>query len=192
MEAKNEVTTVNTKNNVSNTIHVTKSRKPLAKKAKKNKIITKIGTTGTRIAKALGLIVTVFTIWGIIKTYTTKNIAGKWKLKFVVEKCNHVVYIGESHTQITVFSQIDKAIEGNGEKWDYNGKQLPFDMHRKIEYKGTVDGSEFKAIYVLHGRDRDSEGHISVTISPDGKTLKGTYSGTIGNDSGPVTGERID
>jgi hypothetical protein len=162
------------------------------KKENKNSVVKKIGSTGNKIIAVLGFIVTISTCWGIYKSYSTKDISGKWKLKFVVNKCNHKEYIGESHTQITVFNQTDKAIAGKGEKWDYNGKPLPFDMHRKIEYVGTIEGNKLHAMYVLHGRDRDSEDSISVVVEDDGKTMKGTYTGTIGNDSGPVTGERID
>lgn len=81
-----------------------------------------------------------------------------------------------------MFTQSDKNITGKGEKWEYNGEMLPYDKHRKIEYTGTLEGSELNAIYVLHGLEHDSEGSISATISDDGKTLNGTYYGTIGND----------
>jgi hypothetical protein len=161
-------------------------------KRHKKSFFNKIGNTGKIIAGMLGFIIAISTCWQLYKTYSTKNISGKWKLKFVVEKCNHKAFIGENHTQITMFSQTDKTIIGKGEKWEYNGKILNFDMHRKIEYTGAIDGSKLNAIYVLHGRDRDSEGNILVTVSNDGRKMEGTYSGTIGNDSGTVTGERMD
>ncbi|HKC69293.1 MAG TPA: hypothetical protein VKG26_13740 [Bacteroidia bacterium] len=183
----------NTNNSADNAgVRAKQPRKPRAKKTKKNKLFAHVSTTGKAISWILGLAVAAYTCWTMYKSMSTKNIAGKWKLKFVVEKCNHTAFIGESHTQITMFSQLDKAIEGKGEKWEYNGKPLDFDMHRKIEYKGNIEGNKLEAMYVLHGLERDSEGHISVVISDDGKTLTGTYSGTIGNDSGPVTGERMD
>ena len=167
-----------------------KKRKP-TKKSKKF-FTTKTKTTLSIIGGILSVIVTLFGLHEAYKKFTTPNISGKWKLKFVVNKCNHKEFVGDSHTQITVFNQTDKAITGKGEKWEYNGKPLSFEMHRKVEYAGTIEGNKLKAIYVLHGRDRDSEGSISVVVEDDGKTIKGTYSGTIGNDSGPVTGEKID
>jgi hypothetical protein len=156
------------------------------------RLFVKIGKTGKRITAVLAFITAVFGCWGIYKSYSTKDISGKWNLKFVVQKCNHKEYVGDVITQMTVFSQSDKNITGKGEKWTYRGEMLPFDQHRKIEYNGTIEGKEFRAIYVLHGLERDSEGSIVVTIGNDGKTMEGTFSGTIGNDSGIITGERMD
>jgi hypothetical protein len=156
------------------------------------RLFVKIGKTGKRVTAILGLITAVFACIGICKSLMTKNISGKWNLKFVVQKCNHKEYIGDEHTQMTVFTQSNENVSGKGEKWTYRGEMLPFSQHRKIEYNGTVEGKEFRAIYVLHGLERDSEGSIVVTIGNDGKTMEGTFSGTIGNDSGIITGEKID
>lgn len=156
------------------------------------RLFVKIGKTGKRVTAVLGLIIATFTCIGIYKSFTTKNISGKWNLKLVTQKCNHREYIGDEHTQMTVFTQSDNNVTGKGEKWTYRGRMLPFNMHRKIEYDGTINGKEFRAIYVLHGLERDSEGSIVMTIGSDGKTMEGTFSGTIGNDSGIITGEKID
>lgn len=100
--------------------------------------------------------------------------------------------MGETHTQKVFFTQSEADIEGHGEKCEYNGQLLPFDAHRKLEYKGSIDEDELKATYVLHGLKRVSEGMIHLIISSDGKSLEGRFSGTAGETAGTVTGERID
>lgn len=154
------------------------------------KTIEKIGKIGKPAAAVLGFAIALFTAWGIIKTQTTKNIGGEWYLEFKVEKSSYLPYIGETHTQKVYFIQTDKTVTGDGEKWEYNGKLLPFDAHRKLEYHGSVDGSKFRAKYVMHGLKRISEGMIDVII--DGEELSGTFSGTAGESSGMVTGKKIE
>jgi len=150
----------------------------------------------TRAQKTISGIITLFLgVVGVVawyKTCTIKDISGKWYLKFTNEKSSYAHYIGETHTQKGFFNQDDDKISGRAEKWEYNGKYLPAEMHRKLEYAGTVNGNELYATYVLHGLKRDSEGYIKVIISADGKTMKGIFSGTAGETSGIVSGVRED
>ena len=126
-----------------------------------------------------------------IKQFTTKNIAGEWYLKFTVVSTSYKPYVGDIHTQKLFLTQSDKNITGEGEKWEYNGKLLPFDSHRKVEYIGTIDGSEFKATYKLFGKLRESSGTICLKVSSDGKSVEGTFSGSAGDAKGTVTGDKI-
>lgn len=152
--------------------------------------IAKIGKTGKRVTAIFSFITAFFAVWALIKVYTRKEVTGEWYVEFKVEKSSYRPYIGESHTQKIYFTQTDASVRGKAEKWEYNGKLLKFDMHRKLEYEGAIDGSILKATFVLHGRDRDSEGIICVEISGDGKTMTGTFSGTAGTTFGTVKGER--
>jgi hypothetical protein len=166
------------------------------KKAREKSTITKtfakIGKAGKRIRAILGFVATVFGGWGIYKTITTKDVSGKWRLTFTVEKCQHKAYIGDKIVQETVFIQNEKSVTGKGEKTEYRGEYLASDQHRHIEYTGVIEGKQLNAAYVLHGLKRDTEGNIKVTISSDGKTMSGTFTGTIADDSGTVTGEKLD
>lgn len=156
------------------------------------KTILKISKTGKIITAILTFFLASIGTWTAINQYQTKNISGGWNLKFTNESSSYKPYIGETHTQKVYFTQSDQDITGEGEKWEYNGKYLQADMHRKIEYKGTIDGCECKATYVLFGKLRESCGNVCLKISSDGKSLQGTFSGTAGNTKGNITGEKID
>ena len=151
--------------------------------------IVKIGKTGKRVAAILSFIIALFTIWGIYEKYSTKDITGLWHIEFTVISSTKKSYIGETHTQRVYFKQSESDIEGKGEKWDYNGKPLPYDQHRKLEYSGTIKGKVLKAVYVLHGLLRETEGAIEVVF--DGDKLEGTFTGTAADSKGTVKGEKL-
>ncbi|MES2762037.1 MAG: hypothetical protein V4677_07520 [Bacteroidota bacterium] len=155
-------------------------------------IFEKLGKTGTAISVFLGIVAAVITCWQAYKIYSRHNIAGAWKLKFVVVSSSYKAYEGDIHTQRVSFCQNECEISGDGEKWEYNGELLDFDKHRKLEYKGALDDDCLKATYKLFGKLRESSGDIVVTLSEDGKKMKGTFIGTAADSRGTVEGERID
>lgn len=65
-------------------------------------------------------------------------------------------------------------------------------MHRILDYDGTINGSELRARYVLQGERRQSFGDICVEISSNGKTMKGTFTGTAANAAGTVEGFKME
>ncbi len=148
--------------------------------------VVKIGKTGKRITAILGFFLAIFSAWGVYQKFATKDIGGKWHLEFKVEKSSYNPYIGETHTQRIYFTQIENSINGKGEKWEYNGKALPFDQHRKVEYTGTISGNVLKALFTLHGLKRETEGEIIATIN--GNTMEGTFSGTAADTKGTMKG----
>lgn len=155
-----------------------------------NKIFTHIGKTGKVVGAILAFIIAVYTTWNIYKRCTTVDIVGEWYLEFKVEKSTYKAYIGDMHTQKIYFNQIENKVTGKGEKWEYNGELLEYTKHRKLEYEGNIKGREFKANYVLHGRDRETTGFVIAKISSDGKIMTGTFSGTAANSSGVLRGEK--
>jgi hypothetical protein len=156
------------------------------------KLLDKIGKTGAALGVFLGIVTGVITCYQVFKSSTKHNIAGSWKLKFVVESSSMNAYIGEVHTQRISFCQNECEISGNGEKWEYNGKLLPFKSHHKLEYQGAIDNDCLKATYKLFGLLRETSGDIVVTLSADGKKMIGRFTGTAADSKGTVEGERID
>lgn len=155
-------------------------------------LFDRIGKTGTAISVIVGIIASAIACWQFFKSATTHNLAGQWKLKFKIESSSYKPYIGETHTQKIFFNQRDSEVTGKGEKWEYNGKLLPFGMHRKLEYVGKVEDDCFKASYTLYGLKRESIGMIDVKITDGGRRVTGRFTGTAGDASGFVEGERID
>lgn len=155
------------------------------------KVISHISNTNKFVTAVLTLFTLVIATWVIIKQFSTQNISGEWYLKFNVVSSSYKPYIGETHTQKVFFTQSESNITGDGEKWEYNEKLLPFDSHRKVEYFGTVDGKTIQATFRLYGKLRESAGTICLKISHDGKHVEGTFSGTAGNSKGTITGDKV-
>lgn len=155
------------------------------------KVISHISNTNKFVTAVLTLFTLVIATWVIIKQFSAKNISGEWYLKFTIVSSSYQPYIGETHTQKVFFTQSESNITGDGEKWEYNGKLLPFDSHRKVEYTGTLDGKDIQATFKLYGKLRESSGTIALKISSDGKHVEGTFSGTAGNSKGSVTGDKV-
>lgn len=156
-----------------------------------NKIIDTIGKTGAFFIALFTIICFIPSLRQIYIDYKTPDISGQWKLLFINESSSKKAYVGEMHSQKVHFTQNDKAITGVGEKWEYNGKLLPFDMHRKLEYQGVIKENCFKAMYKLFGLKRESSGEVDITISDDEKTMTGSFCGTAGDCKGTITGEKI-
>lgn len=159
---------------------------------KTKEIIEKATKTHKFITGGIGLLLGIVGVIALYNKYTTKNVSGNWYLELKVEKSSFRPYIGETHTQKVFFIQNESSVRGDGEKWEYNGKYLPAEAHRKIEYEGFVDGKDLFAKYVLHGQKRVSEGSITVKISSDGKTMEGSFMGTAGESSGTLKGKKIE
>lgn len=151
-----------------------------------------IGKTGTAVSIVIGIAASWIACWQFFKSTTKHNLAGQWKLKFVVESSSYKQYVGETHTQKIFFHQNDFEITGKGEKWEYNGTFLPYNKHRKLEYIGELKDDCFKASYTLHGLLRESIGMIDMQITEGGRRMNGRFTGTAGDASGSVEGERID
>jgi hypothetical protein len=159
--------------------------------SKTKRLVVRITKTQKLLSASLTIFLGTIAVIAYFKQCTTKKAAGQWYLTFKVEKSAYKPFIGETHSQKVFFTQNENIIKGDGEKWEYNGKYLPSEMHRLLEYEGTINGNKLMAKYVLHGEKRDSKGMIDVEISDDGKTVKGTFSGTAGESSGTVTGEKV-
>jgi len=190
MELNNENDTVN--NNINHVNVRVNVSHPNKKEEGQKSFYDRIGKTGKTVGLILAIVTGVFSCWQINNVLNKQNIAGAWELKFIVETSSYKPYIGESHTQKVSFSQDDFSISGEGEKWEYNGKLLPFDSHRRIKYKGSIEDNCLMAAYELFGLERISNGKIKVTLSEDGKEMTGRFNGTAGNSTGTVTGKKIE
>jgi hypothetical protein len=155
------------------------------------KIFLNLSKTGKIITGSFTLFVAIAGTIAIIKTWRTKDIRGEWRLTFYNDECAYIPYINERHEQKVFFSQNESVISGDGEKWSYNGRELPAEEHRILKYEGTIHGSKLEAKYILHGLKRISNGTVSLIISSDGLTLEGSYSGTAGSCKGRVTGRKV-
>jgi hypothetical protein len=160
--------------------------------SKTKRAVVKITKTQKFVSATLTLFLGSIAVIAYFKQCTIKKATGQWYLTFKVVKSAYRSFIGETHSQKVFFTQNENVVEGDGEKWEYNGKYLPPEMHRLLEYTGTIEGNKLIAKYVLHGEKRDSKGMINVELADDGKTMTGSFSGTAGESSGTVTGEKID
>lgn len=144
------------------------------------------------ISWSLGFFLALFAVFTVVEKWEDKNIAGRWLIRFDVNKDNYNAIIEESNTHEVFFIQNEYGVIGDGEKKEYNGASLPLYEYSKLEYQGIIDGSKLIAKYVLHDPIKVSFGNIVVDISDDGKQMKGTFIGSVSDMEGTVIGERLD
>ncbi|MBK6542549.1 MAG: hypothetical protein IPG10_14945 [Flavobacteriales bacterium] len=86
--------------------------------------------------------------------------------------------------------QHGNSVNGTGEKWAENGKDLPPSARTPVTLKGMLEGSELKLSYTEVGAKRTTIGQYRFDVVEDGKFCRGTFSGTAANASGPAIWER--
>lgn len=154
--------------------------------------IKKYTTKGWTLLIAL---LTGFTlVYGSIQGYDyfrTPDISGEWYITLTVEGSSLKSYIGDVHGIKIYFTQVDKAVTGSGEKVDYNGKELNFSEHTKLDFNGSLNGHIFKTQYNLYGANRQTRGMFEAEITDGGKKLVGTFSGTAAKSYGRITGVKV-
>lgn len=116
------------------------------------------------------------------------EIAGNWEMKFMINESSYKPYIGKSMTFKLYFIQKENEIEGKGEKWWIDDKEISIGQHDQMELKGTIDGDIFTCTYTLHGTRRVTTGIIEAEISNNTKSMNGTFSGTAADTKGLFKG----
>jgi hypothetical protein len=143
----------------------------------------------------IALLTAVTLVYGSVQAYdymSTPNISGEWYITLTVESSSYKAYIGDVHGIKIYFTQADKAVTGNGEKSDYNGKKLNSNEHIKIDFDGNLNGHTFKTKYTLFGTKRETTGIFEAEITDGGKKLVGTFKGTAADSKGSITGVKIE
>lgn len=139
----------------------------------------------------IALMTLVTLTFGSIQAYQyfdTPDISGEWYLTLTNTSSTRKAYVGDVTGLKVFFTQTDKSISGQGEKWEYRGQLLDYNQHRKLEFVGKLDGKIFKTSFVLHGELRETTGIMELEITDGGKKMIGTFSGTAADTKGTIIG----
>lgn len=115
------------------------------------------------------------------------NVAGPWRLEFLVKKTTYQPYLNKAIGYKMHFSQDGQSISATGEADTYDGKALPYNQQRvRFDIKGSVVKDSLFCTYVFHGAKRTTTGSFRAKYN-DG-VLNGYFSGNAANSSGLMTG----
>jgi len=115
------------------------------------------------------------------------DMTGWWRLALVIESSSYAPYKGLRVAYKVHVLQDGNRIEGRGEKWWENDRELPYSQHDPIEIKGTVDGLTCTLGYALKGRQRTTSGSFVFDVSSGAPPYEGTFSGTGADVHGSAT-----
>jgi hypothetical protein len=138
------------------------------------------------VSGALGTIALIFGTYEIYDQISTPEISGQWYITLKIENSTYRPYIGDLIGIKAFFTQTEKSVKGNGEKWEYRGKPIDYNMHDRVDFNGCLDGNCFKASYTLYGKKRQTTGIVDLVVSDDGKKMVGTFSGTAADSRGTI------
>jgi hypothetical protein len=163
----------------------------LSDRFKRLTLWNKIGVIGA-VASVLGLVFVLFPIpYGDQKEPPVVDLTGWWRLTVMIQSSSYVPYKGlRVAYKIHLIQSLDQ-IDGRGEKWWEDGKELPYSQHDVIELKGNIDGLRCNLGYVLNGQQRTTSGSFTFDIVRDETSYEGTFSGTGADVSGTATLARL-
>ncbi len=147
-------------------------------------------SVGAAIVGAVG----IAAAWPTLHEYFEKKInievTGWWNVDFTVESTSYRPYKGMVYGYRIVFSQNGKDVEGIGEKWTEDGRELPSVQHMPIRLKGISSQTQVKLTYELKGTKRETLGSIVLESTKDPNLLQGTFTGTAADVKGTVVAHR--
>jgi len=140
-------------------------------------------------------VVGIAAAWPTLHEYFEKKVnievTGWWYVDFTVESTSYRPYNGVVYGYRIAFSQNGKDVEGIGEKWSEDGKELPSAQHMPIRLKGISSQSQVKLTYELKGTKRETLGSVVLGPTNDSSLLQGTFTGTAADVKGKVVAHRM-
>ncbi|MBC8756599.1 hypothetical protein H2O64_18145 [Kordia sp. YSTF-M3] len=159
----------------------------MIKKKKKKKVITKIVAVISFIVLLTTLILNFNDVKNIFSSKV--DITGEWTLNFHIQETSYNAYNNKTAEYKMHFIQSNKQIKGEGEKWRFNNKELPFNEHDPLIVTGKYKNDSIYCTYVLKGVRRETKGSFVVAYEND--EMNGYFSGTAANSKGKVSGKRV-
>src|SRR4030095_6771778 len=115
----------------------------------------------------------------------TPNLTGEWNIVNTLETTNYPAYTNLRIGYHLVITQTANEFTADGEKVSENGTSLDSSQRTPIHITGTVDQNSVSATFVEEGLRRKTSGSLEWTLSTNGNQLRGTFTSTAAQSSGP-------
>jgi|GEM_PF-3689190 len=113
----------------------------------------------------------------------THQLDGEWKFTFAIQSSSMKAYVGKSAGYKLYIQQNGNIVNGKGEKWWIDDKEIPYSQHDRLEFVGSLNEETVTANYTLYGTKRTSTGTFNIKLNED-NNMEGGFSGTAANTQG--------
>ena len=117
------------------------------------------------------------------------DITGEWKLKFRIQESSYSQYVDKVAEYKVYFIQEGNKINGQGEKWKFDEKFVPYSEHSPLIIEGKYKNDTIYCKYILKGSLRETTGNFKAFY--DNGKLIGSFSGTGADAKGLIFGDKI-
>jgi hypothetical protein len=121
----------------------------------------------------------------------TSDINGSWEIHNVIDSTSHPSYRGLRLTYHVTLRREGARIVGRGEKWAENDRRIPAAQRTPIELTGEMVGRELRVQFTEEGSQRESAGSFRWRLSPDGRSLAGTFASDAAGSRGVSAAYRL-
>jgi hypothetical protein len=142
------------------------------------------------IGPVLGAIGAVIGIYNFLQSHPRYDLSGEWRITNTIQSTSYHPFQGLNLNYRVFLMQRGEEITGRGEKWAENERLLPPIGHTSITITGRISGKRISATFEEEGTRRKSAGTFDWTYEPKTNALKGTFTSTAANASGPSVGKR--
>ena len=125
------------------------------------------------------------------RTRTPADLNGSWEVHNVVNSTSYPSYRGLRLTYHVNLRHEGGRIVGDGEKWAENDRRVPAARRTPIHLTGEVVGQELRVEFTEQGGQRDSSGNFRWRLSPDGRSLAGTFASDAAGSRGISAAYRL-
>jgi hypothetical protein len=118
------------------------------------------------------------------------NLSGEWTMVNTIERTSYPAYTNLRVGYHLVITQTGSEFTADGEKVSENGRQMADYERTPIHITGSVDQNSASATFVEEGLRRKTSGRFAWTLTTDGNQLRGTFSSSAAQSSGPSVATR--
>lgn len=119
------------------------------------------------------------------------DITGSWEVHNVIDSTSHPSYRGLRLTYHVTLRREGARVVGRGEKWAENDRRIPAAQRTPIELTGEMVGRELRVQFTEEGSRRESAGSFRWRLSPDGRSLAGTFASDAAGSRGVSAAYRL-
>lgn len=136
----------------------------------------------------IGGILTIFLGYLTLKDRYEKKVdfSGKWNFEFETQESTKKSFVGKTSVYTMYLSHVNGKIEGEGEKWKYDGEEIPHSSRIPLKIQGKYENDTIKFSFKHFGAVRHTYGNVTAFFK-NGK-FEGKFNADAATSKGEVVG----
>jgi hypothetical protein len=119
------------------------------------------------------------------------DLSGWWELSNTIASTNYSAYRGLRLGYRVQFEQDGDRLIGRGQKWSEDGRPVSAGARSPIAVTGRVEGRRVILQFTEQGARRATTGSFFWILGDNGDALRGSFSSTAADASGPSSARRL-